>query len=74
MVFAAKLKSEKLVASNTFSAELAMSISSSLSTFVPIPREYTLTFLFLSLRAATDGSVYGPRSVVCSPSVIKIAI
>ena len=74
MVFAAGLKSEKLAASNTLSGELAISFSCLLSTFVPIPREYTLTFLFLSPRAATDGSVYGPRSVVCSPSVIKIAI
>ena len=74
MVFTTGLKSEKLAATNTLSGELAMSFSSLLSTFVPIPREYTLTFLFLSLRAATDGSVYGPRFVVCSPSVIRIAI
>ena len=74
MVFAAGLKSEKLAASNTLSGELAISFSCLLSTFVPIPREYTLTFLFLSPRAATDSSVNAPRSVVCSPSVIKIAI
>ena len=74
MVFAAGLKSEKLAAVNTLSGELAMSFSCLLSTFFPIPRENTLTFLFLSRLAATDSSVYGPRVVVCSPSVITTAI
>ena len=74
MVFAAGLKSEKLVAVNTLSGELAMSFSCFSSTLAPMPRENTRTFLFLSPRAASDSAVYAPRFVVCSPSVITIAI
>ena len=64
----------KLVAVNTFLLELAMSLSCVRLTFLPIPREYTITSLFLSGREATESSVYEPLSVVCSPSVITIAI
>ena len=74
MVSATGVSSRKLVAVNTFSLELAMSFSCVSSTFFPIPRENTFTFLFLSPREACESSVYGPLSVVCWPSVITIAI
>ena len=73
MVSATGVSSRKLVALNTFLFELAMSFSCASSTFLPIPREYTFTFLFLSPREACESGVYPPLSVVCWPSVITIA-
>lgn len=64
----------KEVAEKTFAAELAMTFNCVSLTPDPIPREYTCTFLFLSGREASKSSVNGPQSVVCSPSVITIAI
>lgn len=68
------ISSSKLGAVKMSLAELATSSNCAGSTFGPIPKEYTLTFLSLSPREATESSTYGPRSIVCLPSVITIAI
>ena len=57
----------KEVAEKTFSAELAMSFNCVCLTPDPIPRQYTCIFLRLSGREASESSVNGLRSVVCSP-------
>ena len=74
IVWTNRVRAAKLSAKNTFSFELAMSASCWWSTYSPMPREYTCTFLYFSRLDATLGSVYGPLSVVCLPSVITIAI
>lgn len=74
IVCATGLRAAKLEAKNTLLLELAISSSCCWSRFDPIPSEYTTTLLYLSPLEASVSSLNGPRSFVCLPSVMTIAI
>ena len=74
IVWARGVRVVKLSPKNTLSFELAMSSSSWRSTVIPMPREYTWTFLDLSPLDATLSFVYGPKCFVCANEVMTNAI
>ena len=55
---------------NTLSGELAIFSSSDLSMLSPTPKANTLAFFFCSRKERASRGVYGPKLVVCFPSVI----